>query len=160
MKIELTPNVEVDLWKTLRVAGKYEVGGMLFAEQIDVSHFSIIDFSVDLHSGTETSFKRNPQVHQASLNSFFNRTNRDFKRFNYLGEWHSHPSFAIWPSAKDLSTMMEMVSNDCNSIPFVLLLIARLKRSFLLNYSFTLFAKGQSPKKLQAVIRRFEADAI
>lgn len=98
MRIELAPDLEGRLRKALRSAGKRETGGMLFAEQLAPSHFCIIDFSVDLYSGSHTHFRRDPAIHQVASNAFFDRTGRDFSRYNYFGEWHSHPSFSVAPS--------------------------------------------------------------
>jgi hypothetical protein len=43
------------------------------------------------------------------LTSFFVRTNPDYRRFNYIGEWHSHPIFELEPSFKDDASMMEIL---------------------------------------------------
>jgi proteasome lid subunit RPN8/RPN11 len=42
-------------------------------------------------------------------------TGHDFSRYNYLGEWHSHPRFGLYPSADDVSaknTVMEIVRRE------------------------------------------------
>jgi hypothetical protein len=102
MRIELTPAVETRFRSDLRKARKREIGGMLFAEQLEPNHFSVIDFSLDSFSGSHAAFRRDPGSHQTTLDQFFERTRGDFQRFNYLGEWHSHPSFSVHPSAQDL----------------------------------------------------------
>jgi integrative and conjugative element protein (TIGR02256 family) len=102
MRIELTHDIETRFRTSLRRAHDREIGGMLFAEQLQPSHFRIIDFSLDSFSGSHTAFRRDPQTHQNALDKCFQRTGRDFRRFNYLGEWHSHPSFSVQPSAQDL----------------------------------------------------------
>jgi hypothetical protein len=76
-----------------RKAGQREVGGILMAEQLRPGHFRIVDFSLDALSGSHTRFHRDPKTHQKVLDAFFQRTGCDYQRFNYLGEWHSHPSF-------------------------------------------------------------------
>lgn len=97
MKVEQTPEVERRIRLALRKAGRREIGGMLMAEQLSPDHFRIVDFSVDSFSGSHTHFRRDPRVHRATLDKFFERTGRDYARFNYLGEWHSHPSFSVRP---------------------------------------------------------------
>src|SRR2546425_7841442 len=101
MKVQLAPDIAARLRQALRRAGRREIGGMLFAEQLAPAHFRLIDFSLDLFSGSHTHFRRDPRAHQKALNEFFEKTGRDFSRFNYLGEWHSHPSFSITPSIED-----------------------------------------------------------
>src|SRR5215475_1113383 len=127
MRTELRRDVETRFRSALRQAGVREIGGMLFAEQIRPDYFRIIDFSLDSFSGSHITFRRDPEAHQSTLNQFFQRTGRDFQRFNYLGEWHSHPSFSVRPSAQDIQTMMDLVEDRNSVISFAILLIIRLR---------------------------------
>ena len=81
------------------------------------------------------------------LDEFFQRTGHDYQRFNYLGEWHSHPSFSVRPSIEDVSTMTDIVSNPASAINFAILLIVRLRFWAWLDYSLTVFARDQPPQK-------------
>jgi hypothetical protein len=40
---------------------------------------------------------------------FFDRTGHRYREFNYLGEWHSHPSFQVEPSSTDVQAMRQLV---------------------------------------------------
>lgn len=153
MQIELAPDIETRLRKALRSAGRREIGGMLFAEQLAPSRFRVMDFSVDLYSGSHTNFRRDPRAHEQALNAFFERTGKDFSRFNYLGEWHSHPSFSVRPSVEDVATMTEIVSGERNAISFAVLLIVRLRLCFWLDHSWTVFARGQPPQAPKPTVR-------
>ena len=152
MRIELAPDIEGRLRKNLRSAGRRETGGMLFAEQLAPGSFKVIDFSVDLCSGSHTSFRRDPQLHEEALFSFFIRTGRDFGRFNYLGEWHSHPSFSVSPSPEDVATMTDLVSHERAAISFAVLLIVRLRFRFWLEHSWTIFARGHAPQSIMPAL--------
>ena len=153
MRIELAPDIEKRLRKALRQAGRREIGGMLFAEQLAPAHFRLMDFSIDLYSGTHTNFQRDPRVHQQALDAFFEKTGRDFSRFNYLGEWHSHPSFAVNPSIEDVQTMVDLVENPRSAITFALLLIVRTRLRFWMGYSLTVFARGYAPRGVRIAPR-------
>lgn len=155
MRIDLAREVEGKLCNALRSAGRREIGGMLFAEQVAAARFRVIDFSVDLDSGSHTNFRREPRAHEQALNAFFERTGKDFSRFNYLGEWHSHPSFSVRPSVEDVTTMTKLVSNESNAILFAILLIVRLRFRFWLDHSWTIFARGQAPQALRQPRARF-----
>jgi [CysO sulfur-carrier protein]-S-L-cysteine hydrolase len=146
MRIELTADIEKRFYTSLRQAGDREIGGMLLAEQLKPSHFRIVDFSLDSFSGSHTGFRRNPQSHQSTLDEFFRRTGQDFQRFNYLGEWHSHPSFSVLPSALDLSTMRDIVENQSSAITFAALLIVRLRFRFWIEHSLTIFSRNRPPE--------------
>ncbi|MGD0074725.1 MAG: Mov34/MPN/PAD-1 family protein [Candidatus Binataceae bacterium] len=147
MWIELPTEIEKRLRAALREAGKREIGGMLFAEQLVPGSFRIVDFSLDQCSGSHATFRRDPASHQLALQEFFQRTGRDFQHFNYLGEWHSHPSFSVHPSIEDIGTMTEIVEDQCSAITFAVLLIARLRFRIWNAYSLTVFARAQLPKQ-------------
>jgi integrative and conjugative element protein (TIGR02256 family) len=146
MRIELAVNIGRRFHTSLREAREREIGGMLLAEQLKPGHFCIIDFSVDSFSGSHTGFRRDPQAHQNALDEFFRRTGRDFQRFNYLGEWHSHPSFSVHPSTQDINTMTEIVENQSSLITFAVLLIVRLRFRIWVEHSLTVFARDQAPQ--------------
>lgn len=145
MRIELAPDIEKRVRSALRTAGRREIGGMLFAEQSAPGKFRVIDFSLDLFSGSHTAFRRDPKIHRKMLDEFFERTGHDYQRFNYLGEWHSHPSFSVRPSAEDVNTMTDIVKNPSSTIGFAIMLIVRLRFWMWLDYSLTVFARKQPP---------------
>lgn len=145
MRVELAPGIEARIRGALREAGQREVGGMLLGEQIAPSRFRVVDVTVDLRTGSHSAFRRDPAAHRQALDDFFRRTGRDFRRFNYLGEWHSHPSFSVQPSAIDLHTMMKIVGYPESEIAFAALLIVRLRWRFWFDHSLTIFARGRPP---------------
>lgn len=144
MQIELSHNVRFRLHNALRHSGRREIGGMLFAEQIAFGHFFVVDFSIDAHSGSRAKFNRDPDTHRQALDDFFRRTGYDFNRFNYLGEWHSHPSFSAHPSLQDLATMTDLVE-DTEGVSFAVLMIVRLRVRLWMDCTFTVFARGALP---------------
>ncbi len=151
MRIELSSETETTIRRALRKTGRRECGGMLFAEQLEPGRFSIIDLSVDTETGEHAHFERRPEIHAAARNAFFERTRHDYSRFNHVGEWHSHPSFSVSPSAEDMSTMLSLVA--AGPISFAVLLIVRLRFGVWLDYSLTLFARGCLPQAMR--FRRF-----
>lgn len=127
----------------LRKAGRREIGGVLMGEQMDHDHFRVVEFSVDNVSGTRAHFPRDPDRHAEALAAFFRRTSNDYRRYNYLGEWHSHPSFPIIPSTADVSSMDELVNGE-RDIDFAVLLIVRLRWFVELDVGCSIFARGHS----------------
>src|SRR5580704_563434 len=123
MKIEQVPELEKRFRAALRKADRREIGGMLMAEQLAPGHFRIMDFSLDALSGSRVRFRREPETHQKVLDEFFRRTGQDYQRFNYFGEWHSHPSFPVHPSLEDVATMTDIVEHGSSTITFAVLLI-------------------------------------
>ena len=144
MKILLAPPIVKRLRRELRRAGNREIGGLLMGEDLANGDFRVVEISVQRPGGTEACFMRNPKDHQRELDAFFARTGNDYSRFNYLGEWHSHPSFSSAPSAPDLATMLALVNDPTVGSNFLVLLIARLAGKQV-EATATLFTKTASP---------------
>lgn len=145
MQVALSNDVVARLVHELASAGSKEIGGILMAKQLGESgQFRVVDFSVDPHSGKADYFQRDPSTHGAVLEAFFERNGHDYARFNYLGEWHSHPTFPVRPSLRDMKTMLHLVNGD-EGIDFALLMIVKLVEAKTMECSMTLFTRGQRP---------------
>jgi len=149
MRLEVTHALAERMRADLKRAGRQEIGGILFAEQLEPNRFKIVDCSTDFHSGSHSTFRRDPVVHNALLRQFFERTGNDFRRFNYLGEWHSHPSFSVRPSPEDVAEMTSLVQVGKSQISFAVLLVLRIRFHFWLDASATLFARDHVPARVR-----------
>ncbi|MGU3362790.1 Mov34/MPN/PAD-1 family protein [Methylobacterium sp. M6A4_1b] len=138
--ISLPPDQRAKLGRHLRRAGRREIGGILMGEQLGHDRFRVVEFSVDETSGTAAHFVRSPEHHRAALDAFFRRTGTDYRRFNYLGEWHSHPSFPVLPSAEDVASMIDLVTGE-RDITFAALLIVRLRCSVRIEAGCQIYAR-------------------
>lgn len=66
--------------------------------------------------------------HRAQLAAFFELNGGDYTRFNYLGEWHSHPCSEPLPSMTDIQTMQSIVDDPEVGANFLILFIVTWKR--------------------------------
>src|SRR5690348_2252345 len=124
--IVLLPSAIADRLRTaLTAGGKKEVGGIVMGEHVRDETFRIRDITVQLKGGTFARFVRLVEHIVGPLKSFFIATNHDYTRFNYMGEWHSHHSFALEPSQTDENTMLHLVTDPDLGARFVVLLLAR-----------------------------------
>jgi proteasome lid subunit RPN8/RPN11 len=130
-----------------RRAGSREIGGILMGQRLAPGHYQIVDFSVDETTGSAAHFVRSPKHHAAALASFFERTGSDYQRFNYLGEWHSHPSFPVRPSAEDVSSMQGLVDGE-RDIDFAALLIIKMRYHLLLEAGAYMFVRHALPQQI------------
>jgi [CysO sulfur-carrier protein]-S-L-cysteine hydrolase len=137
MRVEIAVDIRAKLRKALRSAGRREIG-----------HFRIVDLSIDNETGGRAHFVRSPEAHAAALDAFFERTGNEYDRFNYLGEWHSHPRFAVTPSLRDASSMIELVDGE-RGIDFAVLLIVRLHWWRTIASSCTLFRRSAQPSPVE-----------
>lgn len=144
MQIEIEDHVKDRLRRALRTAGSREIGGVLMGEQIAPGQFRVVDLSIDIHAGGRAHFVRNLEVHADALSAFFLETGHQYDRFNYLGEWHSHPLFSVTPSTQDVASMIDLVEGE-RGIEFAVLLIVRLWWWRIISCSCTLFCRSESP---------------
>jgi integrative and conjugative element protein (TIGR02256 family) len=147
IKVDMPSDIRNQMKEALKRSGPREIGGILMGKEISSGYFKIVDFSLDEISGEEAHFVRDLDHHQRALTEFFDRTGHDYKNFNYLGEWHSHPGFPPHPSASDTCSMQELVDGE-RSIDFAVLLIVKLGffRRFI--SSAFLYTRGGMPEPI------------
>lgn len=126
MQILLPYEIKQKLTTALKKAGSQEIGGILMGEHIADNVYRVKELTIQNYGGTSTSFVRVIQEIINPLKHFFHKTGNNFTRFNYLGEWHSHPHFSTEPSCIDSKTMWEIVEDPQVGANFVILLIVKL----------------------------------
>lgn len=149
MKLQVHPEQLQALAAHLAKAGDREIGGVLVGEHVSENVFRLVDLSFQESPGTKTCFVRRPEEHERFFADFFERTGRDFERFNYIGEWHSHPSFPAWPSRVDHTQMQDIVGDDVSAPIFQCLLLLASRAEPKLNSAQPRIARvlGRSPSK-------------
>lgn len=145
MKLVLPSHLVERLKSELRRAESREIGGVLVAEHTGSATFRLADLSVQRCGGSRAHFVRDPAHSKAFLDEFFARTGNDYQKFNYVGEWHSHPLFEPVPSQKDLASMKEIVEDPNVGVNFAVLMIVSLANRSVLRLSATAFRPGVAP---------------
>jgi integrative and conjugative element protein (TIGR02256 family) len=145
MHLLLTVPVVKRLQSELRRARRREIGGLLLGEHLGEELFSVVDISVQRSGGTHSGFIRNPGDHKAQLEKFFAQTGNDYARFNYLGEWHSHPSFEPIPSDTDLRTMQSIIEDPDVGVNFLVLLVCRRAADGMIEATAMAFRAAAEP---------------
>ena len=138
--------------RELQKAGWREIGGILMGQHVSEECFRIVDLTIQHKGGGVVSFVRIVSGFIDSLNRFFNSTGHNYKEFNYLGEWHSHPSFSPVPSAVDVASMDEIISDESIGANFAILLIARLDTAQELESTVTVFSMAHSPQRAELIL--------
>lgn len=148
MQLLLPAEPLIRLESELKRGGRQEIGGLLMGEHINGESFRLADFTVQHEGGSRSHFVRDPAQHKEQLDAFFARTGHDYGRFNYLGEWHSHPSFEPLPSATDMVSMQKLVEDPATGVHFLVLLIVR-RSSRRLEFSALAFRPGHEPSPVE-----------
>lgn len=126
MRVRIASDQSEKLRAALARAGDREIGGQLFGEQLAPSDFRVTEVAVQSRAGTFSRFVVDLLQAARDAARFLDRTRRMYTRFNYIGEWHSHPSFDVQPSATDVGTMRELVGDPDFRGGFAVLMIVRL----------------------------------
>ena len=125
LTLSLPPDITETITTALRNAGHREIGGVLMAEHIGPNEFTVKNLTVH-RRGAIASFMRLIEDALGQLRTFFERANHNYIRFNYIGEWHSHPSFEVEPSATDHASMRQIIEDPKVGANFVVLLVVKL----------------------------------
>lgn len=128
-------------------AGSNEIGGVLAAENLGGGAFEIVDLSVQRSGGGFASFVRKFGQHDRFMRRFFDRTGHRYERFNYFGEWHSHPSFLALPSGVDGRQMQLLLREPEQKANFLVLLVVKGGKSGI-EASAHAFARGMPPMRV------------
>ena len=126
MKVTLAADQTARLVAALERAGEREIGGQFFGEQLAPSDFLVTALVIQKRMGGVARFFVDLVQAAREAIRFFDRTGHRYTRHNYIGEWHSHPSFAVRPSEADISTMRRLVADPEFRGSFAVLMIVRL----------------------------------
>lgn len=126
MKIKIPNEIISKIEIALKKANQNEIGGILMGQHIDENEFRVVDITIQKQHGTIASFTRIIDEIIRPLKTFFKRNSYKYKTFNYLGEWHSHPSHKANPSLKDIQSMFEILSDKNVGANFAILIIVKL----------------------------------
>ncbi|MFM0132601.1 Mov34/MPN/PAD-1 family protein [Paraburkholderia sediminicola] len=148
IEVQLTPECAARLLRELRRAGADEIGGVLATERVADRIFRIVDLSVQRKGGSFAAFSRDASLHKRFMRRFHDLTGHQYERFNYLGEWHSHPSFPALPSPKDVLTMHSLLEAPDQVANFLVLLIVKRSSACKLEASAHAFAHGLAPMRV------------
>ena len=148
MKLLLPSDISKSMRRHMLKAHKREIGGMLMGEETGKGEFRLVDFSVDTESGSKGHFMRDANLHEKHLQEFFARTGSNYGRYNYLGEWHTHPSFSVQPSLTDIQSMQGLVEGP-HGVGFAVLLISKLKWFRGFECGAWLFIEGHHPTSVE-----------
>lgn len=141
LRITLPVEIQNTVRQALAKAGSRECGGVLMGEHVGHNHFAVRAITVQ-KSGGFAWFVRSVSSAVQAVRRFLATKGNDFRRFNYLGEWHSHPSFSVNPSQKDHDTMRRLAEDPGVGANFLVLLIFRLDLGALVGSAHTYLPDG------------------
>ena len=121
--VEIEQRAYDEIHRALEEFGDYEIGGILIGYKKAENHFAISEATVadDSNGFNLASFIREPFESMKVLFKIFK-----MRKHNYIGEWHSHPQFSLYPSDYDVKTMKGILADPGYGVSFALLIITKL----------------------------------
>ncbi|NOX93597.1 MAG: hypothetical protein GXP04_00445 [Alphaproteobacteria bacterium] len=118
----------IERWASdLKKAGHKEIGGVLFGEQISEGDFRIVEATRQrFFGGTAMTFNRRGGAARKEILALHKKFGGNPERFNYFGEWHSHPNAPALPSLQDETTMYNLLADQGEAVNFLVLIIVKL----------------------------------
>lgn len=135
----LPREIREQIENALREAGRREIGGILMAEHLAENAFRVQSVTIQRRGGSFAAFLRAVEAFIGPLKMFFRRTDYNYTKFNYIGEWHSHPSFVPKPSETDRQTMQSIINDPETGAFFVVLMIVKLNEDDALTGTVTVY---------------------
>ena len=123
ISVSLDEKSKEKIVEALRKYSPNEIGGILIGNKVAEDNIIVNDVSIsnEVEILNFASFIRDTVNAQRLLNKHY----KDSTGF-YIGEWHSHPSFSLYPSGKDISTMKGIVQDKNYNVSFAILIILKL----------------------------------
>ena len=106
-------------FETDRIAGKYEVGGVLLGcrRNLDLEIILATHPSKDDRS-SKFRFERRSKHHQIVTTEMWKSSD---KKIDWIGEWHTHPEKIPSPSSIDINSWRKLVKRHGSGMAFVIL---------------------------------------
>jgi [CysO sulfur-carrier protein]-S-L-cysteine hydrolase len=146
MQLLLPREIASQMVAALSEAGPREIGGILMGEHVGPNTFRVKDITIQRKGGTFATFVRVVRNIIGPLQAFFRKTHHDYTRFNYIGEWHSHHSFALSPSPTDHKSMIQIIDDPQFGANFVVLLLAKLSDEAVLDCAVFIYEPQGRPR--------------
>jgi len=125
MKVIIPNNTKYNILAALNYANKKEVGGLLIGEIINYMTIEIINMTSQSKWLKSFFLRKWSRKEKKELNDILDQYGNNFSSINYCGEWHSHPSFSLEPSNRDIKSMWELCFDVKVSANFLILLIVK-----------------------------------
>jgi hypothetical protein len=146
MQLLIPLTITSQLVEALAQAGDREIGGILMGEHVGLNTFRVKEITIQRKGGTFAAFIRIVADILAPLRAFFDSTRHQYTKYNYIGEWHSHHSFALSPSDRDHTTMYSMVMDPELGANFVVLLLVKLDENRDFQGNVTVYEPNMRPR--------------
>lgn len=102
MKIIMPKTISKKIYQRIKETSPNETKGALFAKKINDDLYEIDAVYFEKIIGTYAFVKLyNNEAYKKFQEKYHAKHLNDYETHNYIGDWHSHPSFECYPSSYD-----------------------------------------------------------
>lgn len=151
MKIIIREEIADRILNQVRKYSPNETKGALFAHKIDDNTFEIEDVYFEKRIGSFVFVSLENSLRYKKFQKEYDRKHHyDYRNHNYIGDWHSHPSFALFPSGYDSNEVVdELKESNAN---FLIQIIVQEKENKLIGNCF-LYNSSVTAKQIELEIQ-------
>jgi proteasome lid subunit RPN8/RPN11 len=150
LEIIIPKKISLILIKQISKHSPLETKGALFAEDLGNDTFKIDEVYLEPKPGTTTFVKLYINQEYLSFQKNYHKFRKNnFSKYNYIGDWHSHPLFECLPSSYDVSEVEEDIKKS-NAI-FLVQIILKVLKGRLVGNAFY-YTRETSAKKVKLSI--------
>lgn len=150
MKIIIPKLIAAKIYNQVIKYSPNETKGALFAKKISNELFEIDDIYIEKNVGSFAFVTLiNNKKYQKFQKTYHEKNNNDYVRHNYIGDWHSHPSFELNPSSFDIKEVKEDLK--ASNAKFLIQIIVKAENENLIGNAFY-FNRKVFAKKIDLII--------
>jgi len=124
----------------------------LFAKRLDDDTYEIDEVYLERRVGSIAFVKLYNNHRYKRFQARYHKKHKfDYRKHNYIGDWHSHPSFECVPSGFDMMEV-EMDMQESNA-DFLIQVILKVERNLLVGNAF-LYNNEVSAKRIELEIEQ------
>lgn len=150
MKIIIPKKITTKIYNQVVKHSPNETKGALFAEKLDNTTFKIDDVYFESKVGNIAFVELiNNNKYKKYQKNYHKQNNYDYTNHNYIGDWHSHPMFELFPSNFDQQEVIRDLEKS--NAKFLIQIIVKVINNKLIGNAFY-YDRYLTAKKIELFI--------
>ncbi len=152
MKIIIPKKLTKKIFNQVKKGKLNETKGALFARKISDDIFEVDDVYIESKVGSFAFVELvNNKKYQVYQKSYHKKNGYDYVNHNYIGDWHSHPSFELYPSSYDMAEVKSDLKKS--NAKFLVQVIVKIVNKKLTGNAFY-YDRKNSAKQIELLIEQ------
>lgn len=152
MKIIIPKKLTKKIFIQVKKCRLNETKGALFARKISDEMFEVDDVYIEKKVGSFAFVELvNNEKYQVYQNCYHEKSGHDYIHHNYIGDWHSHPSFVLYPSSYDIEEVKKDLKKS--NARFLVQVIVKIINDKLTGNAFY-YDRNITAKQIELIIEQ------